>query len=284
MLSRAINAVFLAGVLMAAPIAAQDQTHPELISPLGVALFATPADGEAQAKLLADLEAARTSHAENPDDPERAVAHGRALGYLWRYHEAIAVFTSAIEKNPEHAMLYRHRGHRYISIRNFAAARADLARAAELKQDDFDIWYHLALAHFLLGETAPAAESFRRAYECVDDDDSRIAALYWHYLSSGAKADISAVRADMDVKENTAYHRLLLCFKGEMTEESVLEAARESALDSATTHFGLGYRAYLDGERAQALEHFKKAVVSPYWPAFGYISAETMLVRLGWRP
>jgi Flp pilus assembly protein TadD len=263
---------------------AQETAEPELVSPLGIRHFATPAQGEALAKLEEDLVHARAAHAADPGNAELAIAHGRALAYLWRYHAAIEVFSEAIQGHPDHALLYRHRGHRYISIRDFAAARADLIRAAELKSDDFDIWYHLGLAHFLNDETPQAADAFARAYACVDDDDSRIAAQYWRHLSLAGRSDLSGITATMEVKENLAYHRLLLCFKGELSAEEILAASAESPLDTATTRFGLGYIALARGQEADAKQHFIAATASPYWPAFGYIAAETMLARMGYRP
>lgn len=276
--------IVFCSVLFNPATAAQETAEPELVSPLGVRHFATPAQGDALAKLEDDLAKARAAHAANPDDAELAIAHGRALAYLWRYHAAIEVFSAALEQHPDHAMLYRHRGHRYISIRDFSAAQADLVRAAELKSDDFDIWYHLGLAHFLNDETPQAADAFARAYSCVDDDDSRIAAEYWRHLSLAGRSDLSGITATMAVKENLAYQRLLLCFKGELSVEDILAASAGSPLDTATTHFGLGYIALARGQEADAKQHFIEATASPYWPAFGYIAAETMLARMGYRP
>ena len=77
-------------------------------------------------KLEADLATARRALAADPDDPDNIIWVGRRLGYLWRMSEAIAVYSEGIELHPDCARLYRHRGHRYISVRRFDDAIVDL--------------------------------------------------------------------------------------------------------------------------------------------------------------
>ena len=88
------------------------------------------------------------------------------MAYLGDYKKAIKIFSEGIEKFPEDARMYRHRGHRYISLRKLDLAIADLEKAAELidgKEDRVEpdgipnargipvsttnrnIWYHLWL-------------------------------------------------------------------------------------------------------------------------------------------
>lgn len=76
-------------------------------------------------KLTSDLEAAQKTLAANPNDPEAVIWVGRRYGYLWRFQDAIATFSRGIERWPDNAKFYRHRGHRYITIRQFAKAEAD---------------------------------------------------------------------------------------------------------------------------------------------------------------
>jgi tetratricopeptide (TPR) repeat protein len=58
-----------------------------------------------------------------------AIWLGRRLAYLGRYRDAIDALTKGIAKHPTEARLYRHRGHRHITIRKFALAIADGDRA-----------------------------------------------------------------------------------------------------------------------------------------------------------
>jgi hypothetical protein len=54
------------------------------------------------------------------------IALGRAQATAWRYSDAIETYTRGIKVAPANAMLYRHRGHRYISTRQFDKAVTDL--------------------------------------------------------------------------------------------------------------------------------------------------------------
>ena len=85
-----------------------------------------------QAKLEADLAAAEAALAAQPDSAEALIWVGRRQGYLWRYRAAIDTFTRGIERFPADARFYRHRGHRYLTVREFAKAEADFTKAAAL--------------------------------------------------------------------------------------------------------------------------------------------------------
>lgn len=102
---------------------------PDAISLSGKMLYRPPALPNQQ-KLEADLEQARKSFAENKNDPEAMIWIGRRYGYLWRFNEAIEAFTIGIERWPDNPKFYRHRGHRYITVRQFAKAQADFEKAA----------------------------------------------------------------------------------------------------------------------------------------------------------
>ena len=107
---------------------------------------------------------------------------GRRTAYLAHYKEAIFTFSDGIEQFPTDPRLYRHRGHRYITLRCFDAAIADLEKAAKLikgKPDEIEpdglpnarniptstlqsnIWYHLGLAYYLKGDFRRALSAYR---------------------------------------------------------------------------------------------------------------------------
>lgn len=264
----------------------EEPEEPEVRSLLGVNLYAQPAEGEELEKLLGELEEAKKNFVADPDNPENIVMYGRRLAYLWRYNEAIQVYTAGIEQFPEYAPLYRHRGHRHISIRQFDKAVEDLTIASRLNDSDFDIWYHLALAHYLEGNFADAEKAWRECGKYAENGDSIIAVSNWLYISlrrQGKKEEaakiLESIHDKMEVKENLSYYNLLLFYKGLKTEYEVFQAAAESELDTATVYYGLGaWHLYNDNSK-QEIGYFVEGTMGRYWPAFGFIAAEAELAR-----
>jgi tetratricopeptide (TPR) repeat protein len=172
----------------AVPPSTQSPSSPaapiEATSLLGEPLRRPTLDAATRARLEADLARARSEHDAAPADAERIIWLGRRLGYLGRHREAVDAFTRGIALHPDDARLLRHRGHRYITLRDFARAEADLERAAELvrgRPDEVEpdgapnrvgiptstlqsnVWYHLGLARYLQGDFAGALDAYREA-------------------------------------------------------------------------------------------------------------------------
>jgi len=282
--------VVLAAALLGATASCRQEKGaepaPEVVSLLGKPLFRTPATGEALAKLEDGLREAEAKVEAAPADPEAVILYGRALSGLWRYRDAIAAYSKGIAANPDHAMLYRHRGHRYISVREFDKAVADLSRAAELNDHEFDIWYHLGLAHYLQGDFGKAETAYRRCREVSEDEGSIIAVSNWLTLAllrqgknEEAAAVLEGITEGMDAGENVSYYNLLLFDKGLKTGAELEAAAAASDLEMATTGYGLAARYLARGENDKAFDLFRRIVDLPYWPAFGYIAAEAELFR-----
>src|SRR5262245_33607363 len=82
-----------------------------------------------------ELESKRDEARKNFEKDQSAdnfVWLGRRTAYLGHYKEAIKIYTEGIEKFPDDARLFRHRGHRFITLRCFDLAIADLDKAAKL--------------------------------------------------------------------------------------------------------------------------------------------------------
>lgn len=267
--------------LMAVPDAAtsvEAPARPELISPLGAKLYAKPdvknAVAEAEKKLAAD-----------PTNVDLLIALGRAQVSVLRLHDAIETFTRAIELAPENARLYRLRGHRYISSRQFDRGVADLERAAKLSDKEFDIWYHLGLGYYLKRDFARAAEAYTKARDFGTKDDNVIAASNWLYASyrrlkktAEAARALERIRPDMNVQEDKMYFALLLLYKG-LKQESEVFHAQLTDMEAATIGYGIGNWHLYNGRPARAKEVFQKIVAGKEWSAFGFISAEVELAR-----
>lgn len=279
---------------------------PEAMSLSGKPLM-IPATIANQQKLEADLAQAEKTLAANPKDAEAIIWVGRRLGYLWRYNDAIAMFSTGIALHPDNPKFYRHRGHRYISIREFAKAQSDFEKAAQLikgKPDEiepdgapnpagkprstlqFNIWYHLALSHYLQGTYAKAHDAWVECMKVSTNDDSIVATSDWLWMTLmrlGQKAEaakvLERITPKMEILENGSYHRRLLMYKGLEKPETLLNAKDADALTVATQGYGVGNWYYVNGDRAKAREIFEKVVAGPQWSAFGYIAAEANLHR-----
>ena len=257
----------------------------------------------------ADLERARAAWETEPDDADATIWYGRRTAYLGRYREAIKIFSIGLDRHPEDPRFYRHRGHRYITVREFPNAVGDLARAAALiegRPDEVEpdgqpnardiptstlhsnIWYHLGLARYLTGAFDEAAAAWTRARDAVNNPDNLVAATNWLYLSlrrAGRDAEAATVlepiEAGLDVIENTSYHTLLLLYRGHggRNAEEVLAAAAEGASGSAV-RYGVGAWFFVEGRTDEARAIWERMVAGSDWASFGHIAAEAELARL----
>lgn len=284
---------------------------PEATSLLGKPLFAPQQSPETRARLDNDLAAARAEFERNPDSVDAAIWLGRRTAYLGRYVDAIAVYTAAIGKHPSDARLYRHRGHRFISVRDFDKAISDLAKAASLvanRPDEVEpdgqpnekniptstlktnIFYHLGLAHYLKGDFAPAAEAYRSCMEHSKNADMQVATAHWQYMTLrrlGRDAEaanvLGPITAEMPIIENGSYHKLLMMYKGATDADTLLGSARAPALDAVTIGYGVANWHLYNGRKPQArriLEAIVQQNAETQWAGFGYIAAEADLARM----
>jgi len=287
----AVSVLFLLPLVAAhaqnAPVAKDaSDAKPEIVSPLGVKFFANKDE-------KGEIAAAEKKLAADPNNVELMIALGRAQAGVRRYNDAIATYTRAINVAPANPMLYRLRGHRYISIRQFDKAHADMKQAAKLNgaggKDadlDFDIWYHLALVNYLKGEFAKAAEAYERCREVTKTDDKLIAVSDWLYMTyRRMKKDAEAAKVleritpQMQVKENKSYFDRLLFYKGLKKESDLVNFDKATDIEIATVGYGIGNWHLYNGNRAKAEEYFRKIVGGKHWPAFGFIASEAELAR-----
>jgi tetratricopeptide (TPR) repeat protein len=293
--------------VFAASAAIVSAQKPEATSLSGKPLM-IPATIPNQAKLEADLEQAQKVLAANPKDPEALIWVGRRYGYLWRYNDAIAAFSKGIAMYPDNPKFYRHRGHRYISIREFAKAQADFERAAQLikgKADEiepdgapnpagkprstlqFNIWYHLALSYYLQGNYDKAYDAWVECMKVSNNDDSIVATSDWMWMTlmrMNRKADaakvLERITPTMEILENSAYHRRLLMYKGLEKPEALLNTESPDPTQIATQGYGVANYYFVTGDRARARQVLERIVSGTGWNAFGYIAAEADLHRM----
>jgi len=285
---------------------AADGEAVEAVSLLGERLYSPPIPAPTREINEQRLAEARRAHDRTPADADSIIWLGRRTAYLGRYREAISIFTGGIAKHPADARMYRHRGHRYVSVREFDRAIADLTRAAELTAGRPDaiepdgipnarnvptstlqsnIWYHLGLAHYLKGDFNRALVAYREAMRVSGNPDMLVATSHWLYMTlrrlgraTEAEAVLAPISRDMAIIENDAYHRLLLMYKGQLSPDSLAPPGAD-ALNDASIGYGLGNWYLYNGRRVDALAVFRRVLSGGNWPAFGYIAAEAEMAR-----
>ena len=256
----------------------------------------------------ANLETAKKNFATDPS-AENLIWLARRQGYLGRYKEAIKTFTDGIAKFPGDARMYRHRGHRLITIRCFDDAVADLERAASLIKGKTDviepdglpnarniptstlqsnIWYHLGLAYYLKGEFAKALHAYNEGEKVSKNPDMLVATKHWQYMTlrrlgkrDEAIAAVKDIADNLDIIENQDYYKLVKLYKGTASGDALLnefEAAADT-VSKASLGYGLGNRWLYHNRPKEALDIFQKIVAGNQWASFGYIAAEVELNR-----
>jgi tetratricopeptide (TPR) repeat protein len=282
----------------------------QAVSLLGDTLRELPLSATTRRRYRSQADEAADVLELDPIDVESIIWYGRRLAYLGQFREAIDVYSSGIALYPNNAWLYRHRGHRYLSVRDFDRAITDLERAARLvdgKPDEVEedgqpnarnmpigtlhsnINYHLGLGYYLKGDFARAALVYRRDLAEARNDDRRVSATHWLYMSlrrlgrdAEAAETLKPIHRDMQVIENDTYRRLDLMYKGEMPIDSVLVVAPsgEMSVTDATAAYGVGNWYLYNGKRADAERIFRRIIAGGQWGAFGYIAAEVELARM----
>jgi len=251
----------------------------------------SPAPSE---RALASFENAKTACENNPDDPDLLIAYGRSAVGLGNFRQSIDIFSLGVEKFPDNPIMYRRRGHRYISTRQIPLAIKDLSKAAELIRTDppadqnlvSDIYYHLGLAHYLAGDFENALLAYQQDYQIANDDPSLAAISNWMYMTlrrlgrdDQAAAILEPIHADMNPGPNAVYHKLLLFYKGELTLDQLQNDPSGGSEDAAIL-YGIANWFYYNNQTDQALAAFKNILQSNGFAAFGYIAAEADLARL----
>lgn len=271
----------------------------------GTPLYRPALSDDARARLEADLAAAQADYDRDPDSADAIIWLGRRHAYLGEYQRAIEVFGEGIEKHPADARMYRHRGHRYITVRRLDDAIADLEKAAELTAGTPDqvepdgapnrfnipvstlqsnIWYHLALAHYLKHDFERALPAWREAVAVSTNDDMHVASADWLYMTlrrlgrdEEAAAVLEPITPDMRILENDAYHQRLLMYKGLVPAEDLLNVDTGDAVQLATYGYGVGNWYLYNGDAERARSVFERIVQGSNWAAFGFIAAEAEL-------
>ena len=307
-----------AGAITGAPAEAQPWPRPvqpaapawQTISLLGDTLRTLPLSATVRARYEAQMQTARGAYERTPSNVDSIIWYARRLGYLGQLRESIQIYTAGMALYPDNPWLYRHRGHRYISVRDFDAAIRDLERARQLtagKPDEVEpdgqpnaqntpigtlqsnIGYHLALAYYLKGDFENAVRVARAEVAAASNDDRRVSMAHWLHLSlrrlgrdAEAAQAVAPMGRDLKVIENENYHRLMGLYRGELSPDALLKVNADGSMsvEDASSAYGIATWHWVNGRRVEATALLRRMVATGQWGAFGTIAAEADLARL----
>ncbi len=271
------------------------------LTPLGKEVIISAPSG----KMLELYKKAKADFDRDPADVDNIIWYGRRTAYLPAYLEAIDIYTKGIEQYPNDPRLHRHRGHRYISIREFNKAIDDLEKATELikgTQNEVEpdglpnamgipvstlhgnIWYHLGLAYYLKHDFENAYVAYTNCRNAHTNDDNIVSSTHWLYMiqrrlgnDSLASELLQPILDTMNIIENFSYHNLCKFYKGLTTADSLL-VGEGSAQDAVL--YGLANWEFYNGNPNKAKEKLETILNRDSWNSFGYIAAEADYMKI----
>lgn len=255
-----------------------------------------------------NLRSAEKKYRADSTTDEHIIWYGRRLAYLGMYNEAIDIFTKGMNLHPGNARFYRHRGHRYITLRCFDKAITDLKQAAELTRDQVDeiepdgipnekniptsslqtnIYYHLGLAYYLKGDNRAALLAWEKCLDISANDDMKVATLNWLNIvlrkmgrQKDADQHLKAVTNDMEIIENQDYFDILMLYKTGDDTRLLEKTKAQQTLSNATLGYALGTYYQLKGNKDKAKQLFEQVVSGKQWNSFGFIAAEFEMAKI----
>ncbi|MBT8301628.1 MAG: hypothetical protein KJO63_09870 [Maribacter sp.] len=274
----------------------------QFITPLGKK-FIIP---EPTGKMLARYEKAKKDFENNPNDLDNIIWYGRRTAYLGQYEKAIGIYSDGIKRYPSESRLYRHRGHRYISLRRYVEAIQDLKKASELiegQKNEMEadgmpnamnipvssrhgnIWYHLGLAYYLIHDYQKAFDAYLKCREAGNNDDNVVSSTHWLYMiqrrlgnEALAMEMLEPITLDAKIIENKSYYDLCKFYKGLIPLDSLSNTEKGNASSDAVL-YGLANWHFYNNDKTKAHEMMQGMMAGKAWSSFGYLAAESDLIE-----
>lgn len=225
--------------------------------------------------------------ATDPRNINLIIALGVAQAGATQMREAIETFSRGLIVAPNNALLYRWRGHRHLSVREFDAAERDFARGSAIDSTVYGIWFHWGIVRFARGDFTGAVNAFTRALPLAPDPGENAGSTDWLWMSlsrAGRKSEAAAFLArkpdSLKTAPDYAYTKRLALYRGETAPDRLFTPTDTAGVQVATLSFGLGNWYLVQGDTARALEQFRRATRSSGWAGFGFIISEIELRRL----
>ena len=249
---------------------------------------------------LDEFKSAQKIYFNNEDNSESLIWYGRRAAYLGYYQKSIDLYSEGIKKYPDDARFYRHRGHRYISTRQYDKAIKDFRKAIGLIDEKIDqiepdglpnkkniplttlngnIWYHIGLAYYLTNDMNNALKAFSNRSVSHKYDDNIVSSAHWLYMINrrlgdieGADRIIDKVNSEMDIIENMSYHQSCLFYKGELKESQIV-------IDDVALYSLANWYMYEKNDTINAKKYYQKLLKNGNPYSFAFIAGESDWIR-----
>ena len=262
----------------------------------GTPLYRNDVDPERLAELASQM---RPLEAKQSLTEDEYIELARLYVGANRFRDAIDLYSRGLTEHPDSFKLRRHRGHRYINVRELENAIVDLTEAVELiGTEHADVleynasgeatatyehwtWYHIGLYHYLNGDWESAAAAYRRCVDTATANPVLVGATDWLYnayrkggMHDEAAAAIAAIPADMDTNQEHPYFRRVMVYKGELAPTDVLDfekpASEWNGFDN-TAGYGVANWFAFNGDAETSEMIHRKILATPFWNAWAYV-------------
>ena len=277
-------------------VAPDEAKTPEGRSFAGEPLFSNPVPAER----LAELETlAAPFEAKNALSEQDFIELGRLYVAGNRFRDAINLYTKGLKEHPDSFRLRRHRGHRYINLRELDNAIRDLDEALELIGDEhkdaleyngageptatYEHWtyYHMGLYHYLNADWNAAAAAYQKCVETATTNQAKVGASDWLYnalqkggLPERAEAVIAVIPEDLDTNREHPYFKRVMVYKGEWDASELIDVEKPADQWTATditVGYGIANWLKFNGDEEAGEAIHRKILETPFWNSWAYV-------------
>jgi tetratricopeptide (TPR) repeat protein len=199
-----------------------------------------------------------------PDHEMHWLKRAQILASAQRIDLAVKACSQGLARQNHCGHLFLARGHYYINLGRPQEAAADLARARVLLGENWQVMYHLALAHYLSGEYQYAEGLYRHMITLFPTETEHVSLYNWLWaclVHQGRLEEAAVVSASVgsswEPGDDIAYHRVQLFVSGRISLEEALGGKEvQKEINSITTAYGIyNYYQYVkqDAETAETL-------------------------------
>lgn len=270
----------------------------------GEPLYRNPVAEDRLAELQAQIAPLEAETALTEDE---YIALGRLYIAANRFRDTVDLYTRGLEEHPGSFKLRRHRGHRYINLRELDKAIVDLREAVDLiGTDHVDVleynasgeptatyehwvWYHIGLYNYLNENWSEAAAAYQKCVDTATANGVLVGATDWLYnaymkggMPEQASAALERIPPDLDTNRDHPYFKRVMLYKGVLQPEEIIDIEKPGSEWNGfdiTAGYGVGNWFGFNGDSATADSIHQKILETPFWNAWAYVVTDREFSR-----